>query len=126
MVKLEHWIDWSPAYGSETGIGSAVMTWYVRGEAGVVQFQTLTGWYLPQTVRKESPMPSDLGYHSLYPQYDGQKSFLKECPLLSGRPCYYDGSTLNAQRPFDLLLAAGGDAVWNYLDEYYTKLFGGS
>ena len=133
MVKLEHWIEWGPAYDKRDpdpsknyGIGSVTMTWYVRGEGGAVQFQVMTGWYLPELALPKEPMPSDLGYHSLFPQYDGQEPLRRECPVLGGRPCYYDGSTLSAQRVFNLLVTAGGDAVWNYLDEYYAQLFGGS
>lgn len=45
------------------------------------------------------------------------------CPYLDGKPCYYDGSGLHAERVYDLLLNQGEEAVWKYLEKYYQDTF---
>jgi hypothetical protein len=99
------------------------------------------------------PMPADLGYHSPKPMYEGQppmgaekfdfenKEVLKgatgeiaiptrvqtgtftPCELLDGGPCYYDGSTLNAEPVFEVLLREGSAGVWRELREFYLQTF---
>ena len=39
------------------------------------------------------------------------------------QPCYYDGSTLNADAPYQVLLTRGEDALWAYLEEYFHDQF---
>ena len=141
-MKLEHWIEWHAAYDKRDpdpsknyGVHGVDMRWYVRGENGVVQFVIYTNWHLPHIIEEQmsdhhrgsrcQPMPADIGYHSLAPQYESQTSLMDECPLLNNRPCYYDGSTMHAETVFKLLIEEGGDAVWEYLDEYYVRTFGG-
>jgi hypothetical protein len=98
------------------------------------------------------PLPADLGYHSKTPMFEGQEVMgastmkIKEdvtkeglerfqfdkkptgtfthCEFTDG-PCYYDGSGLHAQKVFDLLVAKGGEAVWEYLEKCYYDQFGG-
>lgn len=50
----------------------------------------------------------------------------KELPICEyiGCPCYYDGSSLNADRIYDILLERGSDGVWEELEKYYTDTFG--
>lgn len=48
---------------------------------------------------------------------------IPNCEYL-GCPCYYDGSSLNAERVFDILVEKGSDGVWKYLEEYYIDTFG--
>lgn len=69
------------------------------------------------------PTPVDLGYHSYTPHYEGQEPVSSECEWLGGKPCYYDGSTLNAERIFDVLVAEGDEGVWRELEVYYMDLF---
>jgi hypothetical protein len=45
------------------------------------------------------------------------------CPYLDGKPCYYDGSGLQAERIYNVLLAEGSDGVWRALEEYYRSTF---
>lgn len=45
-------------------------------------------------------MPLDLGYHSPVFMYAGQEPLEQACEWLDGEPCYYDGSTPNAERLF--------------------------
>ena len=95
------------------------------------------------------PLPADLGYHSPKPMYEGQHpigsmdyslkgwdmkdlSTIPEakptgaftpCEYLDGKPCYYDGSGLNAERIFHVLLKEGSNGVWRELEEYYKQTF---
>lgn len=99
------------------------------------------------------PMPADLGYHSPKPMYEGQEPIgskrfywrdpTKEerkfrfapvpdseptgtftpCDLLGGKPCYYDGSGLNAEPVFEILLKEGSPGVWKELERYYADTF---
>lgn len=122
------------------GIGCAIMTWYVKGPKGAVQFSLMTGWY-PHIIKKttfddwsdwaemsvtmkpnDAPTPADLGYHSPVPMYEGQTLMDEECPILKG-PCYYDGSGLNAYKPFSILVHEGGDRLWEFLEHYYRETF---
>lgn len=141
-------ITFRPAYDKRStdpnknyGIGCVTMTWYVKGPLGAIQFQLLTGWY-PHIIKKTSfedwsdwgelrvndmqphdkPMPSDLGYHSPKPLYEGQTLMQEDCPILGG-PCYYDGSSLNADKPFSILVHEGGERLWEFLEKYYADKF---
>lgn len=99
------------------------------------------------------PLPADLGYHSPKPMYPDQKPMGSEkfdflntetlrgetgdieiptrvetgtftpCEYLDGKPCYYDGSTLNAERIYDVLVAEGSAGVWRELRDYYDLTF---
>jgi hypothetical protein len=68
-----------------------------------------------------SPTLADLGYHAKFPREPGQEPTSKECKYCDGEPCYYDGSGLNAQKVFDLLVEKGDEAVWKFLENYYNE-----
>ena len=125
------------------GIHGVDLRMVLKGPKGATQFALSTGWYLPETIGCEPsqwggvghdygdklarfglnhPMPTDLGYHSPTPQYEGQTS-MGPCDYLDGAECYYDGSGLNAARPFEALLREGGEGVWKVLFDYYFDLF---
>lgn len=113
------------------GVHGVEMGFYLTGEFGAVQFKLSTGWML-KSLRTEKPewydftshepMASDLGYHSKTPQYEGQKKMSDKCELLHG-PCYYDGSGLEAERIFQILIEKGSEGVWASLEEYYNDVF---
>ena len=69
------------------------------------------------------PMPVDLGYHSPKPRYEGQTCVTESCKYLDGKPCYYDGSGLAAEKVYETLLREGSDGVWKKLEEYYARTF---
>jgi hypothetical protein len=120
------------------------MVWMLKGPLGIVQFRLFTGWSvrvigLPTLDWQElsmsrpryhspeeheavsAPMPADIGYHSPKPMYEDQTSM--KCELLPQGQCYYDGSTLNADRYFAILVHEGGEALWKALEEYYHERF---
>lgn len=129
------------------GIHGVTLMMIVKGELGAVTFQVYTGWMLPETVgitdevpgregnwgfayrrgmekhASHYPMPTDLGYHSKVAKYDDQYS-RDDCPWVDG-PCFYDGSSINCERPFDALLRGGHEAVFEYLEAYYKATLEG-
>lgn len=113
-----------PGSGGSHGVGAVDMRMVLKGPLGVVQFVLYTGWYLDETPKHHSmkPLAADLGYHSRKPLYEGQTQ-MDYCNYFDGDPCYYDGSSLNAEAPWHLLRYDGGDAVWDYLREYYASTF---
>ena len=129
------------------GVYGVEILFLLKGPLGATQFRLSTGWLLPETVgcRPDPsllgirhhdytdglsargagslyPMPVDLGYHSPQPMYEGHDPMTDECPYIGGQ-CYYDGSGLNAWRPFEALLREGHEGVWNVLGGYYLDLF---
>lgn len=139
IVTLERIIRFEPAWDKRStdpkknyGIHGVELLMLVRGEHGAVQFRLSTNWQLPQVAKEEEvygknvsyhPIPIDLGYHSYVPRYEGQESIDLKCECLGGKPCYYDGSTLNAERPWKLLVEQGSDAVWEFLEARYRVIF---
>jgi len=77
-----------------------------------------------QAVETLFPMALDLGYHSKVPKYEGDVPMSEHCPVLKGK-CYYDGSTLNAERVFERLVNEGDAGVWAELESYYATTFQG-
>jgi len=47
------------------------------------------------------------------------------CPFLGGKECYYDGSSLNSQDAFYVLVNCGEEALWKFLEGYYKSVFDG-
>lgn len=138
-------IKFTPAYDKrpkkpgdpQYGIHGVTIWFYLKGELGAVQFSLYTNWQLPHVQAEfdakpphsqfpymfHEPMPTDLGFHSPKPLYEGQTKMSDDCELLGGT-CYYDGSSLNAIPVFDRLRAEGDSGVWAALGEYYTATFG--
>lgn len=98
-----------------------------------------------------SPTGADLGYHSPVPMYEGQEpireiykspKIIRDkngefadlipavygdpviCPYLPNDvPCYYDGSSLQAQEVLKILVDSGIEKTWEYLDYRYQNQF---
>lgn len=131
MSEFTRKIEFIPAYDERSsdpaknyGWGCARMRCILKGPKGAVQFVMGTGWVLPHCKAEnpdafsDYPQARDLGYHSPVPMYEGQEPMSDKCDVL-GIPCYYDGSTLNAEKPMQMLIAEGHEALWTYLKEYY-------
>jgi hypothetical protein len=137
---FEHILSFAPGFecekwkadpndGSNHGCGCVDMLWIVRNESGAVQFRTFTGWYpswkeqrYGRASANTTPFPYDLGYHSPKPMYEDQHS-MGECGWLGSKDCYYDGSGLNAEKPFTILVTEGESALWKFLEEYHKETF---
>jgi hypothetical protein len=131
--------EWTPAFDKRDpdpkknyGIHGVEIRFLVGNEDGVVQFLLFTNWMLKHVQEEHreqhgysclmAPIPADLGYHSPTIQYEGQTS-VGPCPYLNGRECYYDGSGLNAERIYWLLVEGGDEAMWKELENYHAELF---
>lgn len=140
---MERIIEIIPAFdkryttpGKNYGVHGVDMRFVLKGNEGAVQFVLYTNWHLPH-VEKEldsrtdigfphlscHPQPADLGYHSPRPVYEGHKVVNDKCPYIDGRPCYYDGSGLNAEEVYKVMVEKGGDAMWKELKDYYDRTF---
>lgn len=145
MSTFERIVQIKPAFDKRSddpkknyGIHGCDLRMILKGEKGTVQFVLYTNWMLPH-VEKEldaridrqfphlscHPLPADLGYHALAPQYEDQKP-MGLCEYLDGRECYYDGSGCNAENIYHELLRAGSDGVWAALEKYYAHTFEGA
>ena len=132
MVKE---IKFNPAYDKRDinpsknyGIHGVELHFILKNEQGAVVFQLYTNWQLSHVVIPDSlskPFPADLVYHSPKSMYEGQDKLTDNCHILNG-PCYYDGSGLNAQDPWNILLKEGSDGVWKFLEEYHNHVFNGA
>lgn len=146
-IKFKKSIEFYPAFDKRDpdpnknyGIHGMEILFLLSGERGVTQFLIYTDWQLPH-VQEEffnnppkyktsffrlQPMGADLGYHSPVPLYEGQSVSFEKCSRLGGKPCYYDGSSLNADNFIPEFLAGGIDAVWRKLEELYHERFEGN
>lgn len=135
--------------GSSHGIGSCKISFYlIAGDrSAAVQFVVGTGWYLTDTTQRlladpknhptqfspgsewfsiMTPRAWDLGYHSPFPMYESHTPMQNGACHLIGRTCYYDGSSLNAEAPWEILLnhgTGGEDGLWAYLETYFHETF---
>ena len=116
-----------PGAGGSHGVHGMSIRFLIKGEAGAVQFLLYTGFVPSNDGHKRDknsgPLPADLGYHSPKPMYEGQSTQTKSCEFLDGKPCYYDGSSLNADEAYKTLINAGEDDLWRFLEEYYLCTF---
>jgi hypothetical protein len=138
---FERRIEFSPAFDKRSsdpaknfGIGAVRIWFYLIGPEGAVQWQIGTDWYVPSAqdhlyslsaYRRDKalrPQAWDLGYHSPRPLYEGQEPNSHDCEVLGG-PCYYDGSSLNAERLIRPFLEGGSEAVWRELEDFYRSTF---
>lgn len=144
-MKLTREVAFEPAFDRRDpdpkknyGIHGVEIRFILTGKKGATQFVVYTNWFPPH-VQKElykkghislrlefgnpEPMGADIGYHSLLPQYEGQAKMKDGCPYLGGKPCYYDGSGLQADEFIPAFLAGGSDAVWKMLEKEYHRRF---
>jgi hypothetical protein len=151
--KFTRLVEIIPAYDKRDkdpkknyGIHGCTLRMVLSGPEGAVQFVLFTNWHLPHVAKENrkyalthvlrapfeadsllhavfEPLPADLGYHSLKPMYEDQMEGQKSCPYLGGKPCYYDGSGLQAERIYETMLEKGSDGVWTELEGYYEATF---
>lgn len=143
-VELKRVIEWEPAFdkrdpdpGKNHGVHGMEIRFLLKGPDLVVQFLISTNWQLEHVWRewevKEDfnprrdkykhllcrPMGADLGRHSTTPLYESERMVSKKCEYLDDRPCYYDGSGLNAEELLKKLIAEGEEPVWKRMTEAY-------
>lgn len=141
MEKLVRSIEIFPAYDKRNidpeknyGIHGVDIKFLLKGKKGVIQFVIYTNWHL-KSVEKDliqtckssgycflKPLPADIGYHAYKPQWDGQEAMQVNCKYLDGKPCYYDGSSLQAEEIFNIMVEKGHEVMWEELEKWYKDL----
>jgi hypothetical protein len=139
-VAFERIVTLSPAFDKRSpdpsknyGIHGVDLRMILKGPLGATQFVLYTGWQLPHVQAEldckplgqfpylhHKPLPADVGYHWHKPQYDGQDS--RKCEYTPTGRCYYDGSGLQAEEVFEILLREGSEGVWRELERRYHEL----
>jgi hypothetical protein len=113
------------------GIHGADMLFTLIGEKAAVTFMLYTNWHLPHIVEEFEhlsdhtfcrPLPADIGYHSPYAMYEGQRPRKKACEYI-GVPCYQDGSASYADEFYQELITKGSKGLWAKMKEYYKSRF---
>jgi hypothetical protein len=114
--------------GEDYGIHGVEIYFVLTGDKGAVVFQLMTGWNIDESDTQKGyaigcyPMATDLGYHSFKRKHDYQTK-RENCAFLGDKPCYYDGSSLNAEPVLAMLIKDGTDVVWKELEDYYNQVF---
>ena len=137
VIFYSAWDKRSKDPAKSYGVHGVDIKFVLTGKKGVIQFLVYTNWHLPH-VEKEldtccsnkefphlfcHPIGADVGYHSPTPMYDCQTKVSEECEHLGGKPCYYDGSSLEGERVLKTLIAKGSKAVWEELEKWYRDRF---
>ena len=140
---MEQLIEFQPGFdkrhkdpNKNYGICGMTIRFVLKGESGATAFLIYTNWYPPKTQEELfnngkdrysffqiQPIGADVGYHAREPQWEDQ-SPQENCSYLDGDPCYYDGSSLRADKVNLLFLTQGVEAVWKELEEEYEYRFG--
>lgn len=132
---FEKIITFRPAYDKRHsdptknyGIGSVSLNMVLKGNHGAISFTVLTGWNLPHVQEEykgnslvSKALAADLSYHSPIQQYGGQLA--SDCEYVNTDKCYCDGSTLEAERVFKIMLEKGSDGVWEAMEAWYQEVF---
>lgn len=121
--------------GKDYGIHGVELSMVLKGELGAISFLLFTNWHLPHVAEglekkvphdsiMYKPLPADISYHSPKPLYEYQEAASENPCKYIGVPCYCDGSTLNAQHYFNVLVAQGDECFWQEMEKYYLSTFG--
>jgi hypothetical protein len=114
------------------GVHGVDLRMVLKGPLGATQFVLYTGWHLPHVQAEfdrkaggydlRKPLPADIGYHWREPRYEGQTPIQESCEYCDGQPCFYDGSSLQAEDVYKILLTEGSEGVWRELENRYNEL----
>lgn len=96
---------------------------YLRGPKGAVQFLVFVSPQSETDAFVYSLFPADVGYHSFVPIYEGMTG-TKDCMVLEGAECFYEGSGLRAIEVFPKILEGGENFLREFLEEEYKRIFG--
>jgi len=108
MSEFEHFID---------GGNGEPKRYVLIGDKGAIQFLYI------EANEYCCAKALDLGYHSPCPVYSDHEPVANDCKFVKGGVCYYDGSTLAAERPLEILLQFGEDLLWKFLELRYHAQF---
>lgn len=123
--------------GQRFGIQSMIMQFALTGPLGAVNWSISTNWWLEAQRRQSAdmysrypfdvielvaPRATGIGYHARVAQYPDQTP-CEGCQLLDGGTCYYDGSSLWAEKWVEGFLAGGEEWLWLRLEDYYRQRY---
>lgn len=118
-----------PGAGGSHGRHNAELHMTVRGPDAEVTLVVGTGWDLPTVPPEarvnrlvEKPNGCFVEFHTARPRYEGQyRREPKPGDTCYGWPgCYVDSGYTMSDEPTRLLVAAGSDAVWAWLEQRYA------
>ena len=66
-----------------------------------------------------APEGWDVGFHALAPRDWQEESDARDCDIVPGGRCYYDGSSLQGEELGKRFMAEGEEVVWAELEERY-------
>lgn len=138
-LDFTHAKDWYKPDNPSRNYGhiGVKMTFSLKGPKGAVHWVISPSWYVESTRQmwlrmerermerepaKNKPDAWDIGYHSPEPRYEGQKP-MQECCHILGGTCYYDGSSLQAEKLIEGFLSGGEEWLWLKLEDYYRYTF---
>lgn len=152
LVFFPAWDKSDPDPKKDYGVSCLELCFLVEGEKGIVEFQLLTNWYQEhvmerrlQSIKKDvfagkedflikrflRPFPADICHYSLVRLSEDDVHFSNgQSHIFNHQPCYYnykytDKSGLIAHDvAYELLVEHGDEALWKYLEDYYTEVFG--
>ena len=123
-ISLQLHCFWQPC-PADLGYHSRVPMYEGHTAIGSVKYNTKQSVELYEGLIKENlleSMSEEEKLNILIPERTETGTFTP-CDYLDGAPCYYDGSGLNADRIYKILLTEGSDGVWRELEEYYEEIF---
>ena len=114
-----------PGTGGSHGRHNAEMHFTVRGADAEVSLVIGTGWDLPTVPDHHThrgPTGRFVEFHTARPRYEGQdRREPQPGDSCYGWPgCYVDSGYSMSDEPARLLVAAGSDAVWAWLEQQYA------
>ena len=115
--------------GASHGRHNAELLMSLRSAVAEVVLVVNTGWELPQTpasVRlagRDRPSGAFVEFHSSMPQYEGHEPEGSTCDLWP--VCYGNAGYGISEKPTELLVSHGSDAVWEWLEATYREHFEG-
>ena len=133
---MERIVKFHPAWDKRSsipeenfGIGAVSGMLILMGDEGAVSFLFSTGIYLPNTIDHLKAnsnclngMGIAVGYHSLEPNFEGQKE--EKCDVLKEGKGYCGMASFTlARNYFNILVRHGDEFIWTRLEKYYKEIF---
>ncbi len=114
-----------PGSGGSHGRHNAEMHFTVRGPDAEVTLVIGTGWDLPTVPdhhNHRGPKGYFVEFHTARPRYEGQDGgpARPDGTCKNWSACYVDSGYMMSDEPTRLLVAAGSDAVWAWLEQQYA------
>lgn len=153
ILFLPAWDKTDPDPNKDYGVSDLTLKFLVIGNKGTVEFELHTNWYLDyvmdrrlQSIKRDvyagkedfllkyfiHPFPADICYDSLERMSEDDIYFENGLDgILDHKPCYYgyryeeeENGLWTTDYVYKKLIEEGDKAVWDYLETYYSEVFG--